>query len=138
MGRIINPESAGKERKELSRATALALQELMRQTEVNDLTRDLAAFVALALESIHQTIDASVVAWEKRGYWLKADRFRMEWSWSERLAGEMRSAILSEDWGRVAMIAVRVAEKIKDVKVPQRNRIGTPWIGAWRQLRGEF
>ncbi len=39
----------------------------MKQTEITDKTRDLAAFIALALEAIASTIDTSVEAWEKRG-----------------------------------------------------------------------
>lgn len=137
MGRVINPETAGKERTHLMRAMVLALRELMRQTETNGQTRDLAAFIALALESVAGTIDSSVVAWEKRGYWLKADRFRMEWAWSEKLGSTMRQAVLKEDWPIVAGAAAQVAEKLKDVKVPQRHRLGTPWVGAWQRLNEE-
>jgi len=75
---VINTENAGKERTQLTRAVVLALRELMRQTETNRETQDLAAFIVLALENIAATIDSSVEAWEKRGYWLKADRFRMD------------------------------------------------------------
>lgn len=135
MGRVINPESAGKERTQLTRAVVLALRELMRQTDTDEHTRDLAAFIALALETVSDSIDSSVEAWEKRGYWLKADRFRMDWAWSGRLGSTMRQAVLSNDWPTVAMTAAQVAEKLQDVKVPQRHRLGTPWDGAWKRLQ---
>ncbi|HEX9029378.1 MAG TPA: hypothetical protein VF823_09400 [Anaerolineales bacterium] len=135
MGRVINPEGAGKERTQLTRAVVLALRELMRQTQADGQTRDLAAFIALALNEITETIDTSVVAWEKRGYWLKADRFRMEWAWAEKLGKAMRQAVSDEDWPKVAMTAAQVAEKLKDVDVPQRHRLGTPWVGAWERMR---
>ena len=105
MGRVIHLEGVGKERKNLSRAVVLALRELMQQSEPDQTTRDLAAFIALALEGIYQTIDESVAAWEKRGYWLKADRFRLDWSWSETMAMNMRNAVLQEDWTQVALTA---------------------------------
>ena len=136
MGRVINPESAGKERTRLVRAVILALRELMRQGEPNETARDLAAFIVLALEAIWTTIDASVTAWEKRDYWLKADRFRMEWAWTQRLGGAMRAALLKEDWQAVAMTAVQVGEKLGSIKVPERHRLGAPWVGAWKQLHG--
>jgi hypothetical protein len=107
----------------------------MKQQEANDLTRDLASYISLALESIYGTIGASVAAWEKRGYWLKADRFQMEWDWTDRLSNNMCVAILNEDWPNVAMTSAQVAEKLKQVEVPQRNQIGTPWVGAWAQLK---
>jgi hypothetical protein len=134
MSRVINPESAAKERTILLRSIVLALRELMKQQEANDQTRDLAAYISLALESIHATIETSIVAWEKRGYWLKADRFQMEWVWTERLSAKMKQAVLAEDWPTVAMLSAQVAEKVKTVDVPQRNHIGTPWVGAWVQL----
>jgi hypothetical protein len=135
LSRIINPESIGKERTQLIRAVVLALRELMHQTDTDERTRDLAAFIAIALNSIHQTIDVSVSAWEKRGYWIKADRFRMDWAWSDKYSQELKKAVLTDDWAKVALAAGQVAERLKDVKVPQRNRIGTPWEGAWERLK---
>lgn len=135
LGRVINPEGVGKERTQLTRAVVLALRELMRQTEPDNKTRDLAAFIALALKQVAETIDTSVNAWEKRGYWVKADRFRMEWAWTERYSTEMRKALLENDWPTVAITAAQVTEKLKNVSVPQRHRLGTPWDGAWERLQ---
>lgn len=135
MGRVINPDGVGKERTRLTRAVVLALRELMQQSEPDRDTRDLAAFIALALKAVSETIDTSVSAWEKRGYWIKADRFRMDWAWSEKYARDMKQAVLQDDWGKVAITAAQVTEKLKDVKVPQRHRLGTPWVGAWDKLK---
>jgi hypothetical protein len=135
LGRVINPDGVGKERTRLTRAVVLALRELMQQSEPDRDTRDLAAFIALALKAVSETIDTSVSAWEKRGYWIKADRFRMDWAWSEKYAGDMKQAVLQDDWGKVAITAAQVTEKLKDVKVPQRHRLGTPWVGAWDKLK---
>jgi hypothetical protein len=134
LSRIINPESAGKERGRLSKAVVLAVRELMKQTEADDLTRDLAAFIALALEEMAGTIEPSVEAWEKRGYWVKADRFRLEWEWCGSLSSKMREATLAEDWARVAQLSVQAAQKLGDVKVAKNHRMGTPWVGAWKKL----
>jgi hypothetical protein len=135
LGRVINPDGVGKRRTRLTRAIVLAIRELMKQTEPTNQTRDLAAFISLALAAVDETIDVSVTAWEKRGYWLKADRFRLEWDWAKILGEKMRQALLTEDWAQVAASAVRVAEKLQSVKVPQRHRLGTPWVGAWDKLK---
>lgn len=135
MSRVINTQSASKDRTQLTRSIVLALRELMIQTESNETTRDLAAFISLALEEIFLTIDVSVNAWEKRGYWVKADRFRMDWLWSETLGKKMRQAITSEDWQTVAITSAQVAEKLRDVDVPKRHRLGTPWVGAYQKLQ---
>jgi hypothetical protein len=136
VSRVINPESAGKERNQLSRAVVLAIRELMKQTAVDQNSQDLAAFIALALLRISETIDVSVQAWEKRDYWVKADRFRMEWAWSGRLGEEMKNALKAGDWAKVAMTAAQAAQKLMGVTVPVRHRMGTPWVGAWAELQG--
>lgn len=134
LGRVINPETAGKERTQLVRAVVLALRELMQQQQPDMTTKDLAAFLALALESIYATIDTSVAAWEKRDYWVKADRFRMEWNWSDRLGKTMRQAVQQEDWAGVAKTAAEIGMRVNHVKVPQRHKLGTPWVGAYQKM----
>lgn len=135
MGRVINPEGVGKERTRLTKAIVLSIRELMQQKEPDQKTRDLAAFIAMALQAVADTIDQTVTAWEKRDYWIKADRFRMEWSWSQRLGDTMRQAVLEENWALVAATAAQVAEKLQKVKVSKRHRMGTPWEGAWEKLQ---
>jgi len=115
LSRVINPNDAAKERTQLTRGIVLALRELMRQAQPDEHTRDLAAFISLALAAIFKTIDSSVTAWEKRGYWLKADRFRMEWTWCDTQANALQKALLADDWLAVAKSAAAVAEKLKDV-----------------------
>jgi hypothetical protein len=137
MGRVINPETAGKERTQLMRSIVLAVRELALQTETGDQARDLAAYISLALQAITNTVESSVQAWEKRGYWVKADRFRMEWIWAERLGNSMLQALLQDDWGSVATTAAQIAERSSKVKVPINHRLGKPWEGAWQKLRHE-
>jgi hypothetical protein len=134
LSRIINPESAGKERIRLTKAVVLAVRELAKQTHPGQETRDLAAFIALALEIIYETIETSVTAWEKRDYWVKADKFRMEWNWSDQLAQKMRIAVLMEDWTTVAQVAAQVAQRLNKITVPAGHRLGHPWVGAWALL----
>jgi len=134
LGHIINPESAGKERIRLTKAVVLAVRELAKQTRPGQETRDLAAFIALALAIISETIETSVTAWEKRDYWVKADKFRMEWNWSGLLAKKMRIAVLTEDWTTIAQVAAQVAQKLRKITVPAGHRLGHPWVGAWVEL----
>jgi hypothetical protein len=136
LGRVINPDS-GKERTQLVRSVVLALRELMRQTETTAETRDLAAYIAHALGAINDTIETSVEAWEKRGYWLKADRYRMEWAWTGKLSQAIKQALEIEDWPTIAISAAQVAEKLRDVDVPKRHQIGTPWVGAYERLKAK-
>ncbi len=135
MSKVYNPESAGKDRARLSKGIVLALRELMKQSEPNDQSRDMTAFVCLALDEINAAIDTSVEAWEKRGYWVKADKFRLEWEWSGKLSNNLRNALFAEDWGAVAMTSIQIGQKFNKLTIPQRHRLGTPWIGAYAQLK---
>jgi hypothetical protein len=137
LSRVINPDSAGKQRNKLVRLVALTVRELLHQPEPNDETRDMAIFIILSLDSIADSIDPSVEAWEKRGYWVKADRFRMEWTWAKKMADEMRKALLVEDWGNIAIIAVQIAQQpqIASIKISPKHRMGTPWVDSWYRYK---
>ena len=134
MSRIVNLDSTGKQRTQLSKSIILAVRELARQKDVTAETRDLAAFISLALQIIADGIDASVTAWEKRDYWIKADKFRMEWAWAGLTAQKMRTAVLTDDWASVALLSAQVAQKLTKVQVSENHRLGKPWVGSFRQL----
>ena len=134
MSRVINSESAGKDRTRLTKVVVIAIRELLRQKEPGDLSRDLIACILMSLDGIYDTVDASVEAWEKRGYWLKADRFRMDWQWTKLLADQMRPLVLAENYGELIPLMVQVLQALDNVKVSDNHRLGTPWTGAWAEL----
>ena len=131
---VINPESAGKDRTRLTKGIVLALRELAKQQDVTNETKDLAAFICLALKTISDGIDVSVLAWEKRGYWVKADRFRMDWMWTGQYADKIKVAIFTDDWGTIAMTIPQIAQKLSKTEVSDNHRLGQPWVGAYKQL----
>lgn len=134
MSRVINPDSAGKERTRLMKAIVLCMRELAKQGNVSTESKDQVAFIVLALQTIAEGIDASVAAWEKRDYWVKADKFRMEWMWAGQVAAKMKAALLSDDWGAIAIQMPQIAQKLGKVQVSDNHRLGKPWGGAYRQL----
>lgn len=134
MSRVINPDSVGKERTRLSKSIVLCIRELAKQANVSEETKDQAAFISLALESISDGIDASVVAWEKRDYWVKADKFRMEWMWAGQTAAKLKEAVLGDDWATIAMLLPQIASKFSKVVVSDNHRLGKPWTGAYKLL----
>lgn len=135
MSRVINPDSVGKDRTRLTKAIVLAIRELAKQSEPTPAARDMAAFIALALQLVADGIDASVAAWEKRGYWVKADRFRMEWIWAGVTAGKMKTAVLADDWAAIAALMPAIAAKLNRIKVSDNHRLGKPWLGAYGKLK---
>jgi hypothetical protein len=109
LSRVINPNTAGKQRTQLLRGIALALRELALQDQPDGKTQDLVAFIILALDAINETIDQTVVAWEKRGYWLKADRFRLDWAWSENFSYRLNVGLSQQNWPEVALLAAQIS-----------------------------
>jgi hypothetical protein len=134
LSRVINPDSVGKERTRLTKSIVLCIRELAKQTNVTPEAKDLAAFIALALQTIADGIDTSVAAWEKRDYWVKADRFRMEWMWAGQTAAKMKEAVLSDDWAAIATLMPLIAQKFSKTVVSDHHRLGKPWTGAYKAL----
>ncbi len=134
MSRVINPDSVGKERTRLTKSIVLCIRELAKQTQVTPEAKDLASFIALALQAISEGIEVSVIAWEKRDYWVKADKFRMEWMWAGQLADKMKAAVLGDDWATIAMLMPQIASKFGKIIVSDNHRLGKPWTGAYTML----
>lgn len=134
MSRIVQTDSLGKTRTKLSKLVLTCIRELMKQPEITAESKDMAAFIVLALREIHSGIDPSVEAWEKRGYWVKADRFRMEWEWCGPVASQLEQALKIEDWESVPLTVIQIAQKFASVKPPSRNTNGKFWVGAFSRL----
>ncbi|GAP20988.1 hypothetical protein [Leptolinea tardivitalis] len=135
MTRVIATEGGTRERTRLSKAVVKAIRLLAQQEKPDDESRDLAAFISIALDQMYKSVETSVVAWEKKDYWVKADRFRMEWEWCSRASAAMEKAVLSDDWGTVASTAGLIAQKLMKVQLAPGARVGTPWVGAYKQLK---
>ena len=135
MTRIIKTSTPGKERARLSKAIVITIREFMRQQEPDKHTRDMVAFIILALKEIAEGIDKSVAAWEKRGYWVKADKYRMEWLWAGQTSKKLQGAFKEENWAEIARILVEIMGQFEKIKVSDRHRMGKPWQGAYKEYK---
>jgi hypothetical protein len=127
----------GKQRDRLMKCVALAFRQLAARSTVDDETRDLVAFMALALNEIHDNIDATCVAWEKRDYWLKADQFRRDWAWAGKTADKLERVVLGDQWQNLGELAPVLAKNLEKVTLPKRNTLGAPWVGSFVLLKNE-
>ena len=132
---IKTTESGTTHRNRLTKSIVLAIRSLMQKGEPDAESLDMAAFVVLALEKIEESIDKSAIAWEKRDFWLKADRFRMEWDWTESNRKSLEIAVLAENWAQIPTELVQIAQRLGNVEVAAKHRLGTPWVGAWDVLK---
>ena len=137
MSRLVNPDGVGKQRDRLMKGVTLALKTLAARPQIDDEARDLVAFMALALNEIHETIDVTCQAWEKRDYWLKADQFRREWAWAGRTGEKLERVVLGDQWQDLPGHMVALSKHLEKIVLPKRNTLGTPWVGALKKLKEE-
>jgi hypothetical protein len=128
-------ESVGKERDHLSKAIVAALRELTKYSDPGQEVKDLVSFIVLALKKIDGSIEESVIAWEKRDYWIKADRFRIAWAWTGKISEKLSIAIFTEDWMSIAQLLAEIGLKLNKVKVSDKHHLGAPWKGSWVELQ---
>jgi len=132
MSRVIKTEGGASLRNKLMKSIALTLRELATQTNINDETRDMVAFICLCLSVIDSTIQDSVSAWEKRGYWVKADHFRLDWEWVSIKGNVLKEAILSEDWNEIRSILPYLINQCRQIKISSSKKKTALWQGSYK------
>ncbi len=136
MSRVIATDSVGKRRRQLRRTIAEALRRLARKSTFDVESRDLAALIVFSLGRLEEGVDQTASAWEKRDYYLKADRFRMEWEWIEETAYALESALLLGQWDKVPQGLVTLYPRFADITISRFTRSSELWDGAYQRLVG--
>lgn len=138
MSRIIATEAPGKLRNQYRRTIAEALRRISQKPRMDDEVRDLAALIVFCLHRIADTIERATEAWEKRNYYIKADRFREEWRWLEPMADELSAVIYEGRWNQLPDVLVRLMPYFADVTIKQMTRKPSLWKGAYEKfMEGE-
>ena len=134
MSRVIATDSVGKRRRQLRRTIAEALRRLARKPAFDDESQDLAALIVFSLRRLEEGVDQTATAWEKRDYYLKADRFRLEWEWIEDTAYDLESALLLGQWDKVPQILMALYPRFADITISRFTRSAELWDGAYQRL----
>ncbi|HET90236.1 MAG TPA: hypothetical protein ENN99_05790 [Chloroflexi bacterium] len=134
MSRVISLDGPGKTRNHHRRTIAEALRLLTQKPQLDEEARDLAALIVFCLHGIADTVDQTIGAWEKRDYWMKAERFREEWRWLDPLADELSTVIYRGMWDQLPVILARLMPYFSDVKVKKMTRDPALWHGAYQKL----
>jgi hypothetical protein len=125
-------------RNELLKALALSLRALAIKDEVDTESKDLIAFIILLLNRMTISIDTSVSAWEKRDYWVKADRFRLEWEWCTKQSSQLTDDLLGNNWNNIPNALSILSGKCSKIKLSAKILKTKPWIGAYEQFKKEL
>ena len=137
MSRLINGTNPSTERNQLRRTVAEALRRLMTKKKIDDESKDLVALIVYALRGIVQGVDQSARAWEKRDYFVKADKFRMEWAWAEKYANRLEMILRGQLWGELPLALAELAPKFSDITITKFVRTEALWQGRYKQLLTE-
>jgi hypothetical protein len=137
MSRVININGPGKQRHWYRRTIAEALRRLTSKSELDAEARDLASLIVFGLRGIGETVERTVEAWEKRNYYLKADRFQMQWEWAEQAADEMTATIKSGEWMNLPTQLGELMPHFADIRVARLTRKPEIWEGCYRRLMRE-
>jgi hypothetical protein len=137
MGRVISIEAPGKIRNRHRRTIAEALRRLSQKPQLDDDAKDLAALIVFSLHGIADTVDQTIEAWEKRDYYLKAERFRETWRWLEPITDELSGVIYEGRWEQLPAVLAQLMPHFADVKVRQMTRKPSLWQGAYERFMRE-
>ncbi len=137
MSRLINGPNPGTERNQLRRTIAEALRHLMTKKKLDEESKDLVALIVYSLRGVAVGVDQSARAWEKRDYFVKADKFRMDWAWAEKYANKLEVILRGELWNDLPLALAELAPKFSDITVTKFVRTDAMWKGRYRQLMVE-
>lgn len=134
MSRVINTADPGKRRSQCRRTIAEALRHLMFKREIDEEARDMAAAIVFALRGIAESVEDAAAAWEKREYFLKADRFRMEWEWVAPAAQRLEKIILQGKWDALPAELASLVPRFADIRIAKMTRPSSAWKSSYRLL----
>ncbi|UCG23157.1 MAG: hypothetical protein JSW55_13460 [Chloroflexota bacterium] len=137
MSRVINTNSPGKVRNRNKRTIAEILRRVSTKTTFDGEVKDMSAALVYSLREIHDSTLVTIEAWEKRGYWMKADRFMREWEWSNEMAANLEDVLRNEAWDLVPGLLGELSARTADVQVKNMTRTPSHWRGAYQKLLSE-
>jgi hypothetical protein len=110
------------------------LRRLSQKTQLDDDTKDFAALIVFSLHGIADTVDQAIEAWEKRDYYMKAERFREKWRWLEPATDELSATIYEGRWNQLPVVLSTLIPHFADVTIKKMTRKPRLWQGAYERF----
>lgn len=137
MSRVINTNSPTKQRNYQRRTIAELLRHLSRRPTIDAEAQDMLAAIVFALRTIQSVNLESAAAWEKRGYWMKAERFMRDWEWVKLTAYDLEDVLRYEAWDLAPRLVLTLLPHFADIQVKNLTRSADEWQGAYARLIAE-
>jgi hypothetical protein len=125
----------GQQRHKLRRTIAEALRRLATKPVFDRESLDLSALIVFSLRRLEEGVEQTATAWEKRDYWLKADRFRREWEWIDQTVYELETALLLGPQDQVPEILATLFSRFGDITIGRYTRSSALWEGCYQRLQ---
>ncbi len=137
MSRIIHTENPTKIRNYNRRTIAEILRRLSQKTAVDDETRDMAAMLVFLLREIDAGVEQTAVAWEKRGYWMKAERFIRDWDWLKEAAANIEDVLRHDALDLLPELLADLFPRFADIQLKSMLRKPELWRDAYARLMAQ-
>lgn len=135
MSRIIQTQGTpNTQRSRLRRSIAEALRRLMAKPAFDEESRDLTALIVFSLREIGESINQSAEAWEKRDYYMKAERFRREWEWTGPMERLLTAALLDGQLDELPPLFAQLLAQFQDITITKFTRSSRLWDGCYERL----
>ncbi len=137
MSRVINIDSPSKRRNANQRTIAELLRRVTQKTTLDEDAKDMAATMVFCLQDISKGVEQTVTAWEKRDYWMKAERFLREWEWTGEMAANLEDVIRNDAWDLLPGLLADLFPRYADMQIKSMTRKPDVWRGAYQRLMAQ-
>jgi hypothetical protein len=137
MSRVINIDNPTKRRNHNRRTIAELLRRLSQKSNIDDEAKDLSAAIVLSLQDIWAGVEQTALAWEKRDYWLKAERFVRQWEWAAEAAVNIEDVIRNNAWDLLPELLADLFPRFADIQIKVMTRKPDTWAGAYGELMAQ-
>ena len=137
MSRVVNTESPTKLRNQHRRTVAEILRRLGQKQQFDADAKDMAAMLVYALRELWSGVEGSAAAWEKRDYWMKAERFIRDWEWTKETAVNLEDVLRHDAFDLLPDLLMEMFPRFADVQVKKMTRNPSLWKGAFTRLMAE-
>ncbi len=137
MSRVINTQSPTKTRNQHRRTVAEILRRLGQKQQIDGEAKDMAAMLVYLMRELWTGVESSAAAWEKRDYWMKAERFMREWEWTVETAVNIEDVLRHDAFDLLPELLMQLFPRFADVQVKKMTRSPSVWSGAFARLMDE-
>ncbi len=137
MSRVINIDNPTKRRNQNRRTIAELLRRLSQKPTIDEEAKDITATIVFSLRDIAAGVEQTALAWEKRDYWMKAERFVRQWEWAAESAVNIEDVIRNDAWDLLPELLAGLFPRFADIQIKSMTRKADTWHGAYELLMAE-